>query len=211
MKLYIGVLICILIVSLLYYYNYNKINIKEDFKFINNCPYAMPDSVCNSINSIETTINYKVDQAKAFGNRLIDKATREINVVTDAIEDKVHDVEDGIKNIGDTMTNKANELIDDAKEEITEVTDAIEEKVHDVEDGIKNIGDTITDKANELIDEAKEEITEVTDTIEEKVNEVELSFAAPDRAGETVEVTAKFVEDNLGDLAKSADLSRYVL
>ena len=47
-------------------------------------------------------------------------------------------------------------------------------------------------------------------TVIERVFE-ELSFAAPDRAGETVEVTAKFVEDNLGDLAKSADLSRYVL
>ena len=47
-------------------------------------------------------------------------------------------------------------------------------------------------------------------TVIERVFE-ELSFAASDRAGETVEVTAKFVEDNLGDLAKSADLSRYVL
>ncbi len=47
-------------------------------------------------------------------------------------------------------------------------------------------------------------------TVIERVFE-ELSFAAPDRAGETVEVTAKFVEENLGDLAKSADLSRYVL
>jgi len=47
-------------------------------------------------------------------------------------------------------------------------------------------------------------------TVIERVFE-ELSFAAPDRTGETVEVTAKFVEDNLGDLAKSADLSRYVL
>jgi len=47
-------------------------------------------------------------------------------------------------------------------------------------------------------------------TVIERVFE-ELSFAAPDRAGETVEVTTKFVEDNLGDLAKSADLSRYVL
>jgi len=47
-------------------------------------------------------------------------------------------------------------------------------------------------------------------TVIERVFE-ELSFAAPDRAGETIEVTAKFVEDNLGDLVKSADLSRYVL
>jgi ATP-dependent HslUV protease ATP-binding subunit HslU len=39
----------------------------------------------------------------------------------------------------------------------------------------------------------------------------ELSFTAPDRAGETVTVDAAFVEKHLGDLAASADLSRYVL
>mgnify|MGYP001765877480 FL=1 len=47
-------------------------------------------------------------------------------------------------------------------------------------------------------------------TVMERVFE-ELSFAAPDRAGETVTVDAGFVEKNLGDLARSADLSRYVL
>jgi len=39
----------------------------------------------------------------------------------------------------------------------------------------------------------------------------ELSFTAPDRAGETVKVDAEMVEAHLGELAKSADLSRYVL
>jgi ATP-dependent HslUV protease ATP-binding subunit HslU len=39
----------------------------------------------------------------------------------------------------------------------------------------------------------------------------ELSFAAPDRGGETVTVDAGFVETNLGDLSRSTDLSRYVL
>ena len=39
----------------------------------------------------------------------------------------------------------------------------------------------------------------------------ELSFTAPDRAGEAIEVDAAFVEKNLGQLAQSADLSRYVL
>ena len=47
-------------------------------------------------------------------------------------------------------------------------------------------------------------------TVMERVFE-ELSFAAPDRAGERVTVDAAFVEQNLGDLARSADLSRYVL
>jgi ATP-dependent HslUV protease ATP-binding subunit HslU len=47
-------------------------------------------------------------------------------------------------------------------------------------------------------------------TVMERVFE-ELSFTAPDRAGETVNVDAAFVEQNIGELAKSADLSRYVL
>jgi ATP-dependent HslUV protease ATP-binding subunit HslU len=47
-------------------------------------------------------------------------------------------------------------------------------------------------------------------TVMERVFE-ELSFAAPDRAGSVVTVDAAFVEANLGDLSRSADLSRYVL
>jgi ATP-dependent HslUV protease ATP-binding subunit HslU len=47
-------------------------------------------------------------------------------------------------------------------------------------------------------------------TVMERVFE-ELSFAAPDRGGETVTVDAAFVEANLGELSRSADLSRYVL
>ena len=47
-------------------------------------------------------------------------------------------------------------------------------------------------------------------TVMERVFE-ELSFTAPDRSGDTVMVDAGFVEKNLGDLARSADLSRYVL
>jgi ATP-dependent HslUV protease ATP-binding subunit HslU len=39
----------------------------------------------------------------------------------------------------------------------------------------------------------------------------ELSFTAPDRSGDKVTVDAAFVEKNLGDLARSNDLSRYVL
>lgn len=47
-------------------------------------------------------------------------------------------------------------------------------------------------------------------TVMERVFE-ELSFNAPDQAGEDVVVNAEFVEKNLGALTKSTDLSRYVL
>ena len=47
-------------------------------------------------------------------------------------------------------------------------------------------------------------------TVIERVFE-ELSFSAPDREGERVTVDAAFVETHLGDLSRSADLSRYVL
>ncbi len=47
-------------------------------------------------------------------------------------------------------------------------------------------------------------------TVIERVFE-ELSFNAPDQSGLAVTVDAAFVEQNLGELARSADLSRYVL
>nr|A4WWS0.1 RecName: Full=ATP-dependent protease ATPase subunit HslU; AltName: Full=Unfoldase HslU [Cereibacter sphaeroides ATCC 17025] len=47
-------------------------------------------------------------------------------------------------------------------------------------------------------------------TVMERVFE-ELSFHAPDRSGEEVTVDAAYVEKNLGELARSTDLSRYVL
>ena len=47
-------------------------------------------------------------------------------------------------------------------------------------------------------------------TVMERVFE-ELSFTAPDRGGEVVTVDAAFVEQHLGELSRSADLSRYVL
>ena len=47
-------------------------------------------------------------------------------------------------------------------------------------------------------------------TVMERVFE-ELSFTAPDRSGDEVVVDAAFVEENLGELTRSADLSRYVL
>ncbi len=47
-------------------------------------------------------------------------------------------------------------------------------------------------------------------TVIERVFE-ELSFTAPDRAGEAIKVDAEFVEKNLGELSRSMDVSRYVL
>ena len=47
-------------------------------------------------------------------------------------------------------------------------------------------------------------------TVMERVFE-DLSFAAPDKGGDKVRVDAAFVERELGELARSADLSRYVL
>ena len=39
----------------------------------------------------------------------------------------------------------------------------------------------------------------------------EISFTAPDRPGEEVEISGKFVRDNIGDLAKNVDLSKFIL
>ena len=47
-------------------------------------------------------------------------------------------------------------------------------------------------------------------TVMERVLD-EISFTATDRDGETVSIDAKFVEDHIGDLAKNADLSRFIL
>lgn len=47
-------------------------------------------------------------------------------------------------------------------------------------------------------------------TVIERVFE-ELSFTAPDKGGEKVSVDAAYVDKNLGELASSTDLSRYVL
>lgn len=47
-------------------------------------------------------------------------------------------------------------------------------------------------------------------TVMERVLD-EISFTAPDRGGETVKVDADFVQKHVGDLAKNADLSRFIL
>ncbi|MDB4122504.1 ATP-dependent protease ATPase subunit HslU [Octadecabacter sp.] len=47
-------------------------------------------------------------------------------------------------------------------------------------------------------------------TVMERVFE-DLSFNAPDRGGDVIEVNAAFVEEHLGELSRSTDISRYVL
>jgi ATP-dependent HslUV protease ATP-binding subunit HslU len=47
-------------------------------------------------------------------------------------------------------------------------------------------------------------------TVMERVLD-EVSFAAPDRNGETIKIDADYVHKHIGDLAKNADLSRYIL
>ncbi len=47
-------------------------------------------------------------------------------------------------------------------------------------------------------------------TVMERVLD-EISFAAPDRNGETIRIDADYVQKHVGDLAKNADLSRFIL
>ena len=47
-------------------------------------------------------------------------------------------------------------------------------------------------------------------TVMERVLD-DISFAAPDRHGETIKVDADYVQKHVGDLAKNADLSRFIL
>ena len=47
-------------------------------------------------------------------------------------------------------------------------------------------------------------------TVMERVLD-EISFAATDRSGETVKIDAAYVQKHIGDLAKNADLSRFIL
>jgi ATP-dependent HslUV protease ATP-binding subunit HslU len=47
-------------------------------------------------------------------------------------------------------------------------------------------------------------------TVMERVLD-DISFAAPDRSGDAVEIDAAYVQGHIGDLAKNADLSRFIL
>ena len=47
-------------------------------------------------------------------------------------------------------------------------------------------------------------------TIIEKVLD-EISFTATDKAGQKIVIDEKYVKDNLGDLVKNTDLSKFIL
>ena len=47
-------------------------------------------------------------------------------------------------------------------------------------------------------------------TVMERVLD-EISFAAPDRHGETIRIDAEYVQKHVGDLARNTDLSRFIL
>ena len=47
-------------------------------------------------------------------------------------------------------------------------------------------------------------------TVMERLLE-DISFSASDRAGETVKINADYVRENVADLAKDADLSKFIL
>ncbi len=84
--------------------------------------------------------------------------------------------------------------------------------------GTENVAVTFTDDGIAALARIAAEVNQTVEnigarrlyTVLERVFE-DLSFTAPDRSGDEVVVDAGFVETNLGELAKSADLSRYVL
>ena len=77
----------------------------------------------------------------------------------------------------------------------------------------------------EFTDDAIDEIASVAEEVNQNVENIgarrlhtilerildDISFTATDRPGDTVTIDAAFVRDNMGDLAKNADLSKFIL
>ena len=70
--------------------------------------------------------------------------------------------------------------------------------------------DTIADIAVELNSTVENIGARRLQTVMEKILE-DISFEAPDRGGDSIEITGDFVRKNVGELAKNTDLSRYIL
>ncbi|WP_319486877.1 ATP-dependent protease ATPase subunit HslU [uncultured Cohaesibacter sp.] len=70
--------------------------------------------------------------------------------------------------------------------------------------------ETIADIAVELNSTVENIGARRLQTVMEKILE-DISFEAPDRGGEAIEITGAFVRENVGELAKNTDLSRYIL
>ncbi len=74
------------------------------------------------------------------------------------------------------------------------------------EDGIKQIAKSAFD-----VNESSENIgARRLHTIMERLLE-EISFSAPDRSGESINIDAEYVNNSLSDIVKDEDLSRYIL
>jgi ATP-dependent HslUV protease ATP-binding subunit HslU len=84
--------------------------------------------------------------------------------------------------------------------------------------GTESIDVTISDDAIDAIAHIAVEVNSAVEnigarrlqTVMERVFE-EISFEAPDRAGDAITIDADYVHKHVGDLAKNADLSRYIL
>ncbi len=70
--------------------------------------------------------------------------------------------------------------------------------------------DTLADLAAKINETVENIGARRLHTVMEKLLE-EISFTAPDRSGETVVIDAEFVEERVGDLARKADLGRFIL
>ena len=84
--------------------------------------------------------------------------------------------------------------------------------------GTEEVAVTFTDEGIAALARIAAEVNESVEnigarrlyTVMERVFE-ELSFTAPDKAGDAITVDASFVETNLGELTRSSDVSRYML
>ena len=82
----------------------------------------------------------------------------------------------------------------------------------------ENVSIEFTDDGIQALSRTAAEVNEAVEnigarrlhTILERVFE-DISFDAPDKSGESLKIDATFVEKHLGELSKSADISRYVL
>ncbi len=77
----------------------------------------------------------------------------------------------------------------------------------------------------QFTEDAIDKLAEMASTINEETENIgarrlhtilealldEISYTAPDRAGETIEITEKTVEEKLGDIVSDTDLSKYIL
>ena len=77
-------------------------------------------------------------------------------------------------------------------------------------DFTENAIDALADVAVELNSSVENIGARRLQTVMEKVLE-EISFDAADKSGDTIRIDADFVRENVGDLAKNTDLSRYIL